>query len=177
VNNGAPTAQSYKEACLATDNTRLAAILMVFGAALRLKCPLEWVDVHQSRESFIRHQEDPANPEFQPKPRVTFNFHSESIPAREIIDAFQADYVVLNAEFEDTLVSLPQDVKNAIRDAVSILLVRACHETLLKREFLVKQLKRVPENAKWDHIQEGHRCVRIGKISSQELRAELLSKL
>jgi len=77
------------------------------------------------------------------------------------------------------LEGLPPDIQNKIQQAVSRLLVRACHEALRKREFLVKQIKRVPEDAKWDHVNnpDNGRFVRIGKCSSAALRSEFLDKL
>lgn len=170
-------AAPYSEGVLATDNTRLAAIMMVFGAQFS-QCPMEWVDYHASQESFIRNQENPADEKYRPRPQVTFNFQSDTVPAKEITAAFQADYVVLEAEFENILAELSQETQNAIRDAVSRLIVRAAHEALKKREFLVTQIKRMPENAKWDHVTgKSGKCVRMGKCSSAELRAEFLAKL
>jgi hypothetical protein len=57
------------------------------------------------------------------------------------------------------------------------LIACACHQALLNREFLIKQIKRVPEWAKWDQINEGGNNVRIGKRSSPQLRAQMLDKL
>jgi hypothetical protein len=161
-----------------TSNTRLASVLLAFGARLVHHCPMEWVDVHESRENFCRHLEDRFDKKYQPKPRVTFNFDAESIPAIEFVRAFNTDYEVLNAGLEELIKELPADQQDRIRAAVSAISVRLCREALLQREWLVSQIKRMPENAKWDHV-NGHnqKCVRMGKNSSAELRSEFLSKI
>jgi hypothetical protein len=169
--------QNYQEDLLSTDNTRLASIFLMFGAALHRNCPLEWVDMHRSRESFIRNLEDPSNPEYQPKPKVTFNFYSGSVNGPQVVEAFDAEYSKLEAEFEVLIASMPEPEKKALRAAVSQMITRACHETLLKREELVRLIKRVPNNSKFDQVSSGQRIVRIGKCSSPELRARYLSKL
>jgi hypothetical protein len=176
-----------REMILATDNTRLAATLRVFGAQLKRLCPLEWVDIHKSRESFVRYLEDrekckndpsrPPNPEVQPKPKVTFNFDGETLPRCGIVKAFDTDLEKLDADLEFLLAELPFELRNQVRDSVTRLIARACHEVLLKREELVRELKRVPNNAKFDHISHGNRIVRLGKNASPELRSHFLSKL
>lgn len=161
-----------------TDNTRLASVFLVFGATLHPTCPIEWIDIHKSKESFVRNLEDPTNPEYQPKPKVTFNFNARSVPETKIIEAFEADFEKLNLAFEELVGSLPDEQKKAIQIMMSQLIARACHEVLLRREWLVKHLiKNVPRSAKFDQISGGGRTVRIGKRSSPELRKHYLSKL
>lgn len=169
--------KSYNEAILSTDNTRLAATLLVFKAALLRNCPLEWVDIHRSRESFLRNLEHPENPDYQPKPKVTFNFYEGSVPGREIVKAFETELDQLQKEFELTYVNLPEGQRREIEGAVSRLIARACHEVLLRREELVRLIKRVPHNSKFDQISSGKILVRLGKNSSPELRSRYLSKL
>lgn len=169
--------KNYQEFVLATDNTRLAAILLIFGAKLRKSCPLEWIDLHRSRESYLKNLEDPSDPEYQPKPKVTFNFDHNGIPAAQIVKAFGDDFEKLNSDFEALIFSLSPDQRDQIRALVSQLITRACHEALLKREELVRLIKRVPRNAKFDQISSGKRLVRLGKNCSPELRSHYLSKL
>ena len=174
------------ERVLHTSDTRLASVLMVFGAQLRRNHELVWTDIHESRLRFVRYLEEKkkredgysSSYEYEPRPNVTFFFDGSTVPAYEIVQAFQGDYGALDATFENAIAELPQNIKNEIRDAVSALLACACHQALLNREFLVKQIKRVPEWAKWDEVHEGNKPpVRIGKRSSPELRAEILDKL
>ena len=132
----------YSEAVLATDNTRLAACLRVFQAQLMRRCPFEWVDIHKDRESFVRYLEEEAKrqrgeawtDEFAPKPKVTFNFDARTIPGQEIVAAFDKPLPEIDSALELLLSALPNDMRNEIRDAVSRLMVRACHEALLRRE-------------------------------------------
>lgn len=169
--------KNYQESILFTDNTRLAAVFLVFGASLNRSCPLEWVDLHKSRESYIRNLEDPGNPKFKPISKVTFNFDSGTIPEAQIVKAFETDYEKLQEAFEGLLEGLTDVNKEAIRTAVSQLIVRACHEVLLRREELVRLLKRVPHNSKFDQIKSNGTLIRMGKNSSPELRSHYLSKL
>ena len=169
----------YREEVLSTTNTKLAAVFMAFGARLRRQAPLDWSYIHDSRENFLRNLEDRRVA--KPKPRVTFNFENGTVPAAQIATAYQQDLEVLNAELEKVLLPLAERQKQAVRDALSRLLARACREALEKREFLVELLKSVPENAKWDevYVGDGSRTpfIKLGRNSSPELRAEYLSKL
>jgi hypothetical protein len=168
---------SYQEAISFTDNTRLASVYLVFGAVLHKNCPLEWVDIHKSRESFLKNLEDPSNPEYQPIPKVTFNFYAGSVPEAQIVKAFEADLEVLNSELSAILEELPVPQRELIQITISKVIARACHEVLLRREELVRFIKRVPRNAKFDQIKSSKCVVRLGKNSSPELRSHFLSKL
>ena len=173
------------ERVLHTADTRLASVLMIFGARLREHLPMEWVDHHQGRERFCRYLEEKkkredgqaSSYEFEPKPNVTFYFDGSTVPAYELVNAFHGDYAAIDDALENVLKEVPQPTQGQLRDAISCLIACACHQALLNREFLVKQIKRVPEWAKWDQVNEGHHNVRIGKRSSPELQAEMLDKL
>jgi hypothetical protein len=174
------------ERVLHTSDTRLASVLMVFGAQLRNHLPLDWADIHQGRDRFVRYLEEKkkredgyaSSYEFEPKPHVTFYFDGSTVPAYELVEAFHGDYTAIDGALEDVLKEIPQPIQNRLRDAISCLIACACHQALLNREFLVKQIKRVPEWAKWDEVHEGNKApVRIGKRSSPQLRAQMLDKL
>jgi len=173
------------ERVLHTSDTRLASVLMVFGAQLRERLPLEWVDHHDGRERFCRYLEEKkkredgyaSSAEYDPRPNVTFFFDGSTVPAYELVRAFNGDYEAIDAALENVLKDIPEPIQSQLRDAMSCLIACACHQALLNREFLVKQIKRVPEWAKWDQINEGSNNVRIGKRSSPQLRADMLDKL
>lgn len=166
----------YQEQTLTTTNTKLAAVLLVFGAKLRRHLPLEWADLHETREAFLRYLQNPKSS--PPKECVTFNFEY-SVPATQIIKAYEKDLDVLYAELETALEGVSEHQKNVIRDACSKVIARAAREALEQREFLVKLLKSVPQSAKYDEVHNGskHPFVKIGKNSSPELRAKLLARL
>jgi len=174
-NNG----QNYHEEALTTTNTKLAAVLMFFGARLRKQLPLDWSYVHESRENFLRHLENRNTA--KPRPRVTFNFENGTIPAAEIVRAYEKDLASVNANLEEAIASLPERQRQAVRDAVSRVIARACREVLENREFLVDLIKSMPEEAKWDEVYVGDGSktpfVKLGRNSSPELRAQYLSKL
>jgi hypothetical protein len=174
-NNG----QGYREEVLSTTNTKLAAVLLLFGARLRHKVPLDYSYVHESRKNFIQHKKNENVS--RPKKRVAFNFENGTLPAREIVKAFEGDIESLQAELEIAIESVPEHQKNLIRDIISKITARLCREVLEKREFLVNLINSVPEDSKWDVVQVGDGSttpfVKMGKNSSPELRARMLSKL
>lgn len=163
----------YKEETLTTSNTKLAAVLLMFGAKLRRHLPLEWVDLHETREAFLKYLEG-SNGQ-KPKQCVTWNIEN-TIPARQIIDAYEKDLAGLYAELE---MAIEGGQKDTIKDACSRVIARAAREALEQREFLVKLLKSVPQSAKYDEVHNGSKVpfVKIGKNSSPELRAKMLTKL
>src|SRR5215475_2346249 len=164
---------NYHEELLATTNTKLAAVLLVFGAKLRKQMPLEWCDVHESRQAFLR--------KAQPRKQVTFNFENGGVPAAEIVKAYEKDLGALYASLESALAALNEQQKSTVRDAVSRIIARACRDALEKREFLVDLIKSMPEDSKWDqvHASGGAQApfVRMGKRCSPELRAHYLAKI
>ena len=166
----------YQEQTLTTTNTKLAAVLLVFGAKLRRHLPLEWTDLHETREAFLRYLENPASS--KPRQCVIWNFEN-SVPAAQIIKAYEKDLDVLYAELERALAGLSEHQKNVIRDTCSKVIARTAREALEQREFLVKLLKSVPQSAKYDEVHNGSKVpfVKIGKNSSPELRARMLAKL
>ena len=169
----------YQEETLTTTNTKLAAVLMVFGAKLKKQVPLDWSYVHESRDSFMRNKQNSKNS--KPKARVTFNFENSTVPARPIVAAFEKDFESLQTELESLLGLLDKTQKDAIRDTVSKMMVRVCREVLEKREFLVNLINSVPEDSKWDEVYVGDGTttpfVKMGKNTSPELRAKMLSRL
>ena len=164
---------NYKEEILTTSNTKLAAVLLVFGAKLRRHLPLEWVDLHETREGFLKNLQNPSAS--KPKQCVVWNFEN-TVPARQIVDAYEADLADLHTELE---AAIDTGQKDAIKDACSRVIARACRDALDKRQYLVDILKSVPQSAKYDEVHNGSKVpfVKIGKNSSPELRAQLLSRL
>ena len=163
----------YKEEVLQTSNTKLAAVFLLFGARLRKENPLVWCDEHQSREAFLR--------KAKPRTKVTFNFENGGIPATQILKAYEKDLSSLYASLESALATMSEAQRNAVRDAVSRVIARACREVLEKREFLIELIKSMPEDSKWDQIHAGNGSripfVRMGKQCSPEVRAHYLAKL
>jgi hypothetical protein len=174
-----------QEKVLSTKDRFLAAVLMVFGAKPREAAPLLWVDYHENRERFVRyleemHKRDKGEAfsiEFNPTTVVTLFFEGVSIPAAEIIAAYHCAFEKVDKYFEDSIKDLPENIQRNIRDTVSWMIARSCHQALDHYDFLVSQIKRTPEWAKWDEVNTGKKSVRMGKRSSPQLRAELLDKI
>jgi hypothetical protein len=167
----------YSEAILATSDTRLAATMLVFKAQLLGSCPLEWVDCHKSREDYVRYLERPNEPAYAPKPQVTFNFDARSCPKQSVAKGFNTPLEQINAQLEAVLNQVPRETKLELAEVISQMIARCCHEALLHREELVKLLKSMPRNAKFDQIKSGRRIVRLGKNCSPQVRSHYLSKL
>jgi hypothetical protein len=164
-----------QETELSTTNTRLAAVLTVFGAYLDPKLPLEWVDTHDSREDFLRNREDPGV--CKPKTKVTWHLKGIGKKAQQVHKAIDIDLNSLDENLEKIIKDLPKELQDLIDVAVTQIVARACQEVLLNREELVKLLKSVPKNAKWDGLRFGNKVVMIGKCSSPEIQAKYLSRL
>jgi len=165
----------YRDEILATTNTKLAAILLVFGGKLRQRLPLEWNDVHESKDSFLDNLEDPRA--CRPKTQISFNFEANRA-LKEVVSAYQAQNA--EEEFATLMNSFPLKASMAeIMVAHSRAVAQACRQALEAREFLVQLIRSMPENSKWDVIQGNGagETVRLGKRSSDELRAEYLSKI
>jgi len=169
---------NYKENTLSTSITKLAAIFLVFGAKLRRVLPLEWDDIFKSKEEFLYYLEHPG--QIKPRARVTFNFEPGTIPAQQIYEGIQDEEADEKFYQFVATMGLDKESNDELLMRHSKAIARACQETLDKREFLIKLIKSVPETAKWDLIEgNGGQAinVKIGKRSSPELRAEMLSKL
>jgi hypothetical protein len=95
---------------------------MVFGAALRERLPLEWVDHHAGRERFCRYLEEKkkredgygSSYEYEPKPNVTFYFDGSTIPAYELVKAFHGDFAEIDAALENVLNDVPEPTKSVV---------------------------------------------------------------
>ena len=168
---------NYAPVLFTTSDTRLAATLRVFGSQLYQSCPLEWVDIHKDRSAYLRYLEHPDDPANQPSPQVTFNFDGRTCPKQAVVKAFDRPLEELNAQLGKIMEDVPPALHKPLGDAIAGVISRCCHEALIHREFLVKQLKRMPRNAKFDQIKNGHRLVRLGKNCSAQTRHHFLSKL
>src|ERR1700751_2884445 len=80
------TGNGYTENVFTTTNTKLAAVVLTFGAKLQQHMPLEWVDVYASKADYLAHRRDPRRN--TPKARVSFNFEPVGFDLR----AFAAGY-------------------------------------------------------------------------------------
>jgi hypothetical protein len=169
----APKQAVVEESFLPIQDLRLAAALCVFRSMLSAKCPLEWIDEYESRESFILNKTDPQ--QCQPKAQLTWNF--SSFPRPRVVEAFYKPMETLDAELESLLNGVEPLLRVRIREAFARLIMRCCHETLLQREALAAYARKFPENRKFDQIKSGRRIVRLGKRASSELRQRYLSKL
>jgi hypothetical protein len=165
--NGTDSESKPTENLLTTNNTKLAAILMVFGGKLYNSPPLEWCDLYESKESFFAGE--------KPKRCVSFNFYP-TIDFRNIVDAYNDPKA--EQRFIDSLEGLDEGKKQKILVAHSGSIARTCRECLEHRKFLLELLNSVPNEAKWEQIKgQNKQMVRFGKNSSAKLKDEFLSKL
>src|SRR5215471_1660724 len=110
------------ERILHTSDTRLASVLMVFGAQLRQHLPLEWVDHHDGRERFCRYLEEKkkreegraSSYEYEPKPNVTFYFDGSTVPAYELVEACHGDFAAIDAALENLLKDISEPAQSQL---------------------------------------------------------------
>jgi hypothetical protein len=167
---------AYREHLFTTDNTKLAAVFLVFGAPLRKQLPLEWVEEYPSKEAYI---DSLRNPMHQPRRVVTFNFEVKGVNVEAIAESFNSQ--TAEDKFVDLVRSsgLDDAAINKILEAHSRAVGSACREALDAREYLIKHMKAFPDTAKWIQVRGRGRgqVVRFGFVTSKEMRQDLLSKI
>jgi hypothetical protein len=161
----------YSEQSFSTTNRRLAATLLSLGAKLRDPYPLQWDDVWPNREAYLAGK--------RPRTQVTFTFDGPPSAYKASIDAYRDAEAVENFERVLNDQGLSEHQKRTLLDAHGRAVIRACREAFEAGSFLIELMNRMPLDAKWDVILgDGNgQMVRLGKNSSDELRAEYLSQL
>jgi hypothetical protein len=149
---------SHRVEVLFTADKRLAVILLAFGGQLCREDPVEWTDLYQDVDAFVD-----QNP--PPQQVITFNF----VPTRFLKDLAAAYLSKDRQVFTDVVATL---LTNNDRPR-AVLAMDIFREVVAAGQLLVGLLFQMPESAKWDVIGN----VRIGKNTSDELRAEFLSKV
>src|SRR6266478_2361224 len=136
---------SYQESLISTKNTKLAATLMVFGFQLKRHQPFEWNNEFASKELYFRSRKEHA---IRPTAKVSWNFENSGTDPRAVFTAFSSKDA--DKEF-DALVEaeVPEPIRLKLKAAHSAVLAQACREALEHREFLVRLLHQIPEDAKW----------------------------
>jgi hypothetical protein len=158
-----------------TNDTKLAAVLQTFRIELHPICPCEWCDVWPSRSAYLAYQNNSSH--FPPKPQGYFNF----VVDKTTYDQLEAACKDENAEmaFESSLAQLPEQQQQAIKNAHSRALARACQEALEYREELVKFIRSMPPDTRWDVVMGTYpwQKAKFGKCANPELKAEFLNSL
>jgi hypothetical protein len=143
---------------LSTVNKRLAVILLAFGGQLCRETPIGWYDVYRDVNAFI---------DGEPPPRqvISFNF-----VATKFLKDLAAAYESKDKQAFPALLGelLTRDDRER-----AVLALDVFREVVAAGQLLVGLLFQMPDGAKWDAIGD----VRLGKNSSNELRAEFLSKV
>lgn len=164
------------EELLSTTNTKLAAVLLMFGVKLRQHQPLEWNDIYPNKAAYWENKIDPKR--CKPHSQVTFHFEVKEFgreAIQKIVEAYELDRA--ESEFDKVLEGLNNQEK--IQMAHSRAVARACRESLEAREYLVHLIFSVSEDCKWDIIKGNGsgEVVKLGKNCSDELREEFLARI
>ena len=158
---------------LTTSNTKLAATLLVFGFKLRKTDPLYWTEHYQKADiDRLGWRDAPM------QPRCSFNFDVTGVAPREIAAAFESHHS--DTEFLDYLnsLSLPDNEKRKLAAFHSNAVAQGCREVMEQREYLVKVIKDMPEEAKWQVVHgRGKAHVTFGKNASLQTKVQMLSRL
>src|SRR4029077_6582152 len=140
-----------------TTNKRLAVILLAFGGQLCRETPIGWDDVWRDVDAFV----DGVPP---PRRIISFNFVATKF-LRDLAAAYESEdrqaFPKLVAEL------LTKDDRER-----AVLAFEVFREVVAAGQLLVGLLFAM-DHAKWDVIGD----VRLGKNSSNELRAEFLNKV
>jgi hypothetical protein len=164
----------YSEEVLSTSNSKLAATLLAFGAALRTHNPTFVAHEYKYDDLKWRKWKDPNPPE-----RVFFNF-VRNASASAIAQAFESDSA--ENQFESFLTeklspAVPPEQMAQLRALHSAALAQACREVLEKREYLVSVIKATPKEARWMVIRKSKdQFVVVPLNATEELMAKLIPK-
>jgi ABC-type transport system substrate-binding protein len=161
----------YSEEVLATSNSKLAATLLAFGAALRPHNPTFVAHEYKYDDLKWKKWKDPNPPE-----RVFFNF-IRNASASAIAQAFESG--TAENQFESFLTEklssiLAPEQMTQLRALHSAALAQGCREVLEKREYLVSVIKATPNEARWMVIRKSKDQFVIAPLNATE---ELLAKL
>jgi hypothetical protein len=167
---------SYSESTLCTTNTKLAAVLMLFGFKLRRHQPFNWDDEYASKELYLRSLKDRS---IKPLVKVTWNFELNSVDPREILSAFASkENDVRFDELVNEIAAELSEKLNKLKAAHSAAVAQAGREVLDHRDFLVRMFREIPEAAKWVLIwNDRGQNVRFGRNASTETQTEMLSRI
>jgi hypothetical protein len=173
----------YTEQILTTSNTKLAAVLYMFGARLRKVLPIEWIDEFADKKTFIAmwdcEKQQLRDPTRKPKKTVFFNFDPLSVDARAVTAAFGSE--TAEEEFTNLLndSAVEESVRTKLLAAHSRAVAANAREALSAKEYLIRLMNAVPETAKWNRVRgvgKGQ-FAQFGKQATKETIAEYLSKI
>jgi hypothetical protein len=142
---------------LSTTNQRLAVILLAFGGQLRRQDPIGWHDVYRDIDAFI---------DREPPPRhiISFNFVATKF-LKDLAAAYESNDKQAFPALVATLLTKDDREK-------AVLALDVFREVVAAGQEIVGILFQM-DHSKWDAIGD----VRLGKNSSDELRAEFLNKV
>jgi hypothetical protein len=166
---------NYSESTLSTTNTKLAAVLMLFGFKLKQHQPFEWNDEFASKELYFKSRKDRS---IKPTVKVTWNFEVAGVNAREIVTAFSAkDQDVRFNQLVDEVVTDPK-LRAEVKAAHSAAVTQGAREVLDHRDFLIRLFREIPELGKWIVVfNDRGQYARFGRNASIETQTQLLSRI
>jgi hypothetical protein len=161
----------YKEEVFSTTNTKVAATLLTFGFSLHRMLPVEWNDVWLNQKSYVRQD--------RPKAQISFNFEGEHQQFTAVINSYNDEHALDNFGEALDQAGLSEDQKQVVGAAHSQALGQTCRRVLEHREWLIKLVRSMPEDAKWDvvHGEGAGIFSKFGKRSSDQFKAEMLNNL
>jgi hypothetical protein len=155
-----------------TSNTKLAATLRVFEIPLPRHNPATVADVYKLSD-LQRGWKDPKPPR-----RTFWNFEPHAAAAK-VVKAYQSK--TADTEFEvfiQSLTGLTSETLAKLRALHSAAVAQACRESLDMNEWLVRQVDRCPDHAKWEVIlnDDGSVHSMFPKAASRETKAKFFAK-
>jgi hypothetical protein len=161
---------------IVTSNTKLAATYLVFGYRLRKNDPFYWIDNYQKEDVDKYGLRDAPF-----KSRAFFNLVPRN--AAEIESAKGIGAAFSGSCSQDLLFNFVKGLelnsaqKRQLLFLCSVAIAEGCREVQEKREYLFKEMKKMPPNAKWVRVWSDKLSVTFGRNASLETRTQMLSRL
>jgi hypothetical protein len=162
---------------ITTCNTKLAATFLVFGYLLRKTDPMYWIDNYQAADV-----ERYGLKKAPFKSRCYYNLvprNASDVQAAKGIGAAwtsENGQDMLNA-YVDGLTKLTPAERYQLLFFCSVLVAEGCRDALRKRQWLIEQIKEIPEEAHWVRVWSDKLFVTFGRNASLETKTQLLGRL
>lgn len=174
---------AYQESAIATSDTKLAAILMLFGFRVKQRPEIccEWSYEFASKEDYYRWRAGDKSVKFFET--ATWNLAGTIGKSRDHaarVCQMYADSVDGRASLKAILSELNPQLAADIQSIIDVLVLDMCKQVLDHREFLVRLLRAAPPEARWIIVRDPddkHRLAKFGINATRHTVTECLNAL
>lgn len=170
-------AESSPGGTVVTSNTKLAATYLVFGYKLRRNDPFYWIDNYQAEDV-----EKYGLKKAPYKARCFFNLVPVTVNQIESAKGIGAAFTGGGSQemlfsYVAGLGTLTPTEKHHLLFLCAVAIAEGCRKVQEKREFLFKEIKQMPPEAKWVRVWNGKIPATFGRNASLETRTQCLNRI